>query len=161
MLVTNLNIAAAPSPQFAGENIGAGATTSESFVLTIDGSLAAEKAQHVIVLYNIGVNDFQSATEAQWIANVETVADAIHVRWPAALFYMMRPWKRGFNATADVYASRIDQIVAARTFVRLGPDERIWLKGADDGATMTTDGIHYSAAGQAECAAQWKAVLGY
>jgi len=42
----------------------------------------------------------------------------------------------------------------------LGHDERVWLEGGDDGATMTTDGRHYSAAGQAECAAQWRSVIG-
>jgi hypothetical protein len=40
-------------------------------------------------------------------------------------------------------------------------DERVWLEGGDDGATMTTDGVHYSSAGQTACAAAWQTVLGY
>ena len=33
------------------------------------------------------------------------------------------------------------------------------LEGGDDGATMTSDGIHYSAAGLAEVIAQWSAII--
>lgn len=160
-LVSNLNVAAAPSPQFGGDNPAQAATTAAFWAANIGATLATEKDNHVIVLYNIGVNDFGSGVEAQWIADVLTVADAVKARWPDAVFYIMRPWKRGFNTTADTYAGWIDQIVAARTFIILGPDERVWLKGSDDGATITTDGIHYSAAGETECAVQWQTVLGF
>ena len=164
-LVATINGLAAPSPQYSGDNIGAGATTAGFWATNIDTRLAldphADKDNHVIVPYSIGVNDFGTATEAQWIADVETVADVVHARWPAALFYISRPWKRGFDATADTYAGWIATILAARSFCRSGDDERVWLKGSDDGATNTTDGVHYSAAGQIEKAAQMKALLGY
>lgn len=123
--------------------------------------LAAERSNHTAVLFNLGVNDFGAATEAGWKADVQYIAAAVHARWPQALFYLMRPWKQGHNATADTYAGWIADIVAGCSYCRSGPDERSWLKGADDGATNTTDGIHYSAAGQAAAAAQWKTTLGY
>lgn len=112
-------------------------------------------------MYNIGVNDFVAGTHAQWVADVEYVADAVHARWPAAIFYITKPWKSGFDSTADTYAGWVDEIVAARTFARVGDDERVWLKGADNGATNTTDGIHYSAAGETAAVTAKKTVLGY
>lgn len=160
-LVSAFNTAAAPSPQFGGDNIGVGASTAAFWATFISTALSTQPDNHVIIPFNIGVNDFGSAIEADWIADVLTVIDACHARWPALNFYLMRPWKRGFNATADTFAGWIDTIVAARTFAHLGPDERVWLKSADDGATMTTDGIHYSVAGEAECAVQWQTVLGF
>ncbi len=165
-LTTNLNAAASPSPEFASDNIGVGATTAGFWATQLATELAknarADKDNHAIALYNIGVNDFGFGSESQWIADVETVCDAIHTRWPACQVYLMRPWKRTFNATADTFAGRIDTVVAARSsFVHLGPDERVWLKSSDDGAANTTDGIHYSATGQTECAAAWKTALGF
>ena len=77
------------------------------------------------------------------------------------LVYITKPWKRGFDSTADTYAGWVDEVIAARPFARAGDDERVWLKGADDGATNTTDGIHYNTAGETAKAAQMKTVLGY
>lgn len=143
------------------DNVGVNATGADFWSSNIVAALASQSSNHVIVLYNIGVNDFGLVTEADWIADVEAAADACKTRWPACLFYIMRPWKQGFDANADTFAGYIDTIIAARSFCRLGPDERSWLKGGDNGATNTVDGIHYSAAGQTACAAQWKTVLGY
>jgi hypothetical protein len=66
-----------------------------------------------------------------------------------------------FFLQADEFAGWIDTLIVARAYVRAGPDERVWLKGQDDGATNTTDGVHYSAAGQTACAGKWRALLGY
>jgi len=35
------------------------------------------------------------------------------------------------------------------------------LSGGDDGATYTSDGVHYSNAAQTVCAAQWMTAMGY
>lgn len=116
------------------------------------------------MLLNLGVNDILTGlpTEATWIANYQTILDAIHTKWPAVRVGLMLPWLRGYDADSDTVAARIATVQASRsTFTFIGPDERVWLKGADNGTTMTTDGIHYSTAGKAECAAQWKTALGY
>lgn len=164
-LIAAINALTDPSPHFNGDNIAAAASGAAFWAANLDLRLAlnphADKDNHTICLFNIGVNDFGNVAEAAWIANVETVADSLRGRWPALLFYIMRPWKRNFDAMADTFAGWIAQIVASRSFCKLGPDERLWLKGADDGATMTVDGVHYSAAGEAECAAQWLTVLGF
>lgn len=160
-LVSQINAITTPSPVFALDNVASGASDAEDWADNIATVLAGITTNHTIILYNIGVNDFGIATEAPWIADVQAVADAVHARFPSAIFYIMRPWKQGFDATADTYAGWIDTVKASRSFIELGPDERVWLKSGDDGATNTTDGIHYSAAGQVACAAAWKTVLGY
>jgi hypothetical protein len=160
-LVANINAVTSPSPVFSGDNVAVGAVGADDVASSIAATLAAQPNNHTIICYNIGVNDFGVATEAAWIADVQAVADAIHTRWPAAVFYVMRPWKAGFDSTADTYAGWIDTIAASRTFIELGPDERVWLKGGDNGATNTMDGIHYSAAGQTACAAAWQTTLGF
>lgn len=115
-----------------------------------------------IVLINFGANDV-SVLPAQgtWIANYRTIINGgILSKWPDARVYLMRPWRRNFDSACDSLATWIGEIVLAQpaqTF--LGPDERVWLKGDDNGATETTDGIHYSAAGEVTCASEWLEVL--
>lgn len=97
-----------------------------------------------------------------WKANYQAIIDTIHARWPSVLIYLTRPWRSTGGTHWDDIAGYIDDLVAANpTFVFVGDDERVWVKGADNGATMTTDGVHYSAAGEAEAVLQKKAVLGY
>lgn len=119
------------------------------------------------VLMNWGANDCKNLpAAATWQAEVLAMIDAASAAWPGVKVYLMRPWRRDYygedvSAELDTIAGWIDAVVAARPGVAfLGPDERVWLKGADNGATMTTDGTHYSAAGQIECAAQWYALIG-
>lgn len=93
---------------------------------------------------------------------LEYVLDALHVKYQNALIYVAMPWKRSCGGDCTDWKTRIGNVVAARSaWARLGHDENIWLEGGDDGATMTTDGVHYSAAGVIECANQWKTVLGF
>jgi len=134
-------------------------------------------AQYAIpaVLINYGVNDIYYPTgygglpsgianldQTQWKANLTAMLDAIHAKWPAAAVYVTRPWVRGFDSDCNTLAGWISDVVATRaTFAAVGDDERVWLKGADNGATMTSDGLHYSVAGNTEKAAQMKTLLGY
>jgi len=114
------------------------------------------------VTLNWGVNGTdQTADEATWTANYLAIIDKVHAKAPNALVYLMRPWMVGYDARAAVLHGWIDTIVAARAFTRVGPDEAVWVKGSDNGATMTLDGVHYSAAGNTEAAIQWQTVLGY
>lgn len=134
---------------------------------TIDATLAAmpiTPEPPPYVLLNWGRNDDCCATAdggAEWRARYLAVLDKIHAKWPAAKVYLMYPWSRGLDAFAASLHGYIDMVIGSRAFAFAGPDEAVWLKGADNGATMTYDGVHYSAAGDAECAAQWLTVLGY
>jgi lysophospholipase L1-like esterase len=119
-------------------------------------------SNHVFI--NLGVNDWVSGlpNETTWKANYQTIIDAVHAKFADAKIYIVKPWSRNHNSDAVTVAGWIDDIIAANSgVVFAGHDESGWLKGADDGATMTSDGVHYSTAGNAECISQWETVLGF
>lgn len=114
------------------------------------------------VLINLGVNDMTGGlpAEATWKADYTTVIHTIHSVMPDSPVYLMRPWKQGYDADAATLNTWIADLVAADpTYVHTGPDEAVWLKGSDNGATNTSDGIHYSTAGKAACVTAWDAVI--
>lgn len=129
----------------------------------VDANLAAAPYAATIVLLNAGSNDAAPGTiEATFKTEYQNIIDAYHTKWPTALIYCAKPWKRGYGAYCDTMSTWIDDLIAANPGVCFaGHDERVWMEGGDDGATMTYDGTHYSDAGQLECASQWQAVLGY
>jgi lysophospholipase L1-like esterase len=146
--------------------LGRAGATVASMKALVDGDLLymPKTPAPDYLLFNLGVNDIGAGlpAEAVWEANVLYIIDAFRVRYPNVKVYLMRPWYRAHLAEANTLAGWIDVIVAARPGIAfVGPDERVWMAGNDDGATMTTDGTHYSAAGNAECARQWQTVLGY
>lgn len=120
-----------------------------------------------IFLINLGANDVGGALdEATWKANYQYIIDAILAKWPYAKIYIAKPWRRGYATECNTLAGWIDNLITSNAItypgqVFLGHDEQGWLEGGDNGATMTTDGIHYSTAGHAECASQWLTILGY
>jgi len=146
---------------------GKGGETLYGAMTRVPAVLAAMPAtpEPIAVWLQWGTNEMTwsgMGTDAVWQGYYYTVLDAIHAKWPNALCYISRPWAQGEDADADTLAARIATVVAARsTFARLGDDERVWLKGADNGATNTTDGVHYSTAGHAACAAAKQTVMGY
>lgn len=142
-----------------------GGATAASIKAGIDANIALHASvtglTRSVFLVNIGANDM-GATESQWKADYQYIIDALVAKWPDAEIFLAKPWRRGYATECTALAGWIDALVAANpTTCFLGHDERVWLEGGNDGTTMTTDGIHYSAAGQAECANQWKTILGY
>lgn len=131
----------------------------------VDADVAARTEKFLnALLFNLGAAEMAGTMPAQatWEADVGYILDAFHAKYPAIQVYVAKPWRRDQDADADTLAGWIDNVVAARAgWANVGHDERVWLKGADNGATMTYDGVHYSAAGNTECTAQWKAILGY
>lgn len=116
---------------------------------------------YTTALLNWGVNDAPT-DETTWKTDYLDILDKVHAKAPNAKVYLMRPWMVGWDARAAVVHGWIDDLVAARpTFAHVGPDESVWLKGSDNGAANTVDGVHYSAIGNTLCAAQWQTVLGY
>lgn len=114
------------------------------------------------VLINLGVNESilgMVPTQLQWTTDYLALIDLVRSSWPTAPIYIMQWWAAGHNADADTMDAWIPAIVAARPNCFLGPDERIWSKGADNGATMTYDGTHQSVAGHLFEAVTWKALL--
>ena len=117
----------------------------------------------VSVLCNWGANDVNVLpAEATWKANYLAIIDAIVAKWPQAKVRLSRPWRRNYGSQCNTIAGWIADIVAARPGVAsIGDDERAWLEHGDDGATRTSDGIHYNDAGNPEKAAQALATMGY
>jgi lysophospholipase L1-like esterase len=113
-------------------------------------------------LINLGVNSIQDQTETPTKTFYQYIIDAINTKWPLCKIYITKPWARGSDSYADTLAGWIDDLITANPGVAyLADDERGWYKGADNGATMTSDGIHPSAAGNAEKINQMVTVLGY
>lgn len=144
--------------------IARGGYTVAGMKALVDADLAATTPSTTVgrIAFNLGANETNSMpTQAQWLADTRYVLDAFATKWPGVQVYLMRPWVRGHLSDCNTLAGWIDQVVSSRAFAHLGPDERIWLEGGDDGATMTADGIHYSAAGHVEAARQWALALGH
>lgn len=133
----------------------------------IDASLAAYTGKPVSnVLFNLGSNDAAgiptNPTQAEWEADIGYILDAMRVKWPSVKVYMMRPWRRNYNANCDTMAGWIDNVISTRaTWAILGPDERVFLENGDNGVTYTVEGVHPNPAGYALTAAQWQTALGY
>lgn len=140
-------------------------TTSGATVASYRADLAARLALSTVsprfILANFGANDVAALpAEATWEADYLAVIDGFVAKWPTAKFVITRPWRRGYATECNTLATRIDHIVAARPDVAfVGDDERVWLEGGDNGATMTIDGTHYSAAGDAEKPRRSRAAL--
>ena len=134
----------------------------DAFMLEHAGKASATGDKFVFFI-NVGANDVSGViVEATWKTNYHYIIDAILTEYPTGKIYITKPWRRGYAASCNTLAGWIDDVVALYSGnVLVGDDERVWLENGDDGATMTTDGIHYSTAGQTEKAAQMKTVLGY
>lgn len=117
------------------------------------------------VLFNLGTNDFGSwgtgGFPEQWEARLGAVLDAIHAKWASAIVYVAIPAAKSASAgaVAGVAAAIGRQVAARALYCRIGHDERSWLEGGDDFATMTSDGTHYSVAGARELATIWHGLL--
>lgn len=142
-----------------------GGATVDFLADNIDANIALHdnnlEVERKVFLVNIGAND-QTPLRAAWKEDCQYVVDALVNKWPTAEIYLAKPWHRTYEAAMDSIATWIDEIVVANpTSCHVGHDERDWLEGGDNGATMSSDGVHYTTAGQAECARQWKTILGY
>lgn len=114
---------------------------------------------------NWGANDLSVAlpSQASWQNNYIAMIDLVHAKWPNARIWITRPWRRNKDADSATLHTWIDNVVAARSaYTFVGDDEAVWLKGSDDGATNTSDGVHYSVpAGLIAKSAASKAAMGY
>lgn len=131
----------------------------------VDAWIAASTVAPEWALVNIGVNDMSAPATAQaaYEADLAYVLDAVNAAWPSCRVRLSYVWKRGSDADANTMAGWIDNVLASRSaWAEVGDDERVWLKGSDDGATMTSDGVHYSVpTGQNEKAARMLTAMGY
>jgi hypothetical protein len=115
------------------------------------------------VLISLGGNDVLALpAEATFKANYQAIISKLVAKWPNIKIYLTKPWRRTYGAECLTVAGWVDYIVSQNPgVVFVGHDENVWMEGGDDGATMSSDGTHYSAAGNAEVINQWKTALGY
>lgn len=127
----------------------------------VDAQLAAATYTPLYVLANLGANDVVAMpVEATWKSDYQYIFDAIKTKWPYIKIYVMRPWRRNYNAECDTLAGWISDLVTANPgVVFLGPDERIFIENGDDGATYSSDGIHPNTAGYKLTGIEWANVL--
>jgi len=142
--------------------------TAGDMLAVIDARLAAYPSYTfppTRIFVNFGANDCKSAGAiAAYEANMESLVDKLHAKWPNALIYLTRAWRRGYDMSIfDGFDTNIDNIIAdGRTaYCFLGDDERVWLENGDDGATYTTDGVHYTLGARPVKAAALKAAMGF
>ena len=117
-------------------------------------------------LIDIGINERNSPNAANFEMNLAYAIDQIHARWPNCRILVMKIWARGYDSFADTYATSVDNVLSTRSAFASSPpglDERIWLKGADNGASETDAiGLHPNVAvGYPLMAAAWRAAMGY
>jgi lysophospholipase L1-like esterase len=113
------------------------------------------------IMVSAGANNM-SGNLAGLTTDFGAIADALRGVYSTVLVYFSIPWVRNFDAQADVAAQAITDACSTRVgWCFAGTDERVLLKGSDNGSTNTADGVHPSAAGSAALAASWKAILGY
>lgn len=126
----------------------------------IDSDLSMAYGNATYALINMGANNVENPLDVNYSSDYGYVLDAIHAKWPACKIYCMRIWRRS-TSNLTLQANAVASVVSARpSFCFLGPDERVFLENADNGATYTTDGIHPNHAGHLLTAAQWRTVLG-
>jgi lysophospholipase L1-like esterase len=121
---------------------------------------------HYITI-NLGINDTAGALPIngdQWKADYGALLDLLHAKWPDAKIGLMRVGKRTVDANVITAITSMDdvwipQLIAARPYCFLGPDERVFLEAGDDYASLTVEGVHPNHAGHVETANQWYAAI--
>lgn len=148
---------------FIGVNASNGITTADSKA-QIDAFLASvtDSDGAKVVLINLGTNDLPgiragTITQAAWVSDMGYILDAVHVKWPSALAYLMRVYRSDYTAEQDeLDDTYIPAVLATRgAFAFVGPDERTFLPG------NVTDTTHPNETGYALTAAEWQTAMGY
>lgn len=116
------------------------------------------------VLVNISINDLLTDT-ATFTANLGAIADAFHRKWSRAKVGFALVWSTGGQDNLTELTALNNAIVAVALarmpWAFVGPDERAFLPGGDNGATNTTDGVHPNRTGYTLTATAWQAAMGY
>jgi lysophospholipase L1-like esterase len=123
---------------------------------------ASMPASPAVVVINVGANDTDTVGDGvAWKASYLTLVNDVHTTFPSTTIYLTKIWKRNTAAAKVIMDAKIDELLASYSWLTAGIDEGTILPGADDGATMTSDGLHYSIAGCTAVATAWKTMMGY
>lgn len=152
-----------------GTTVAQWSTTHAPAALSFASRFGVTAPQFVVT--TLGVNDLgfgasQSGSnplnETIWTTQYLSIIDQIRAQWPAVPIYIELPWKVGFDGwCADLHTWIVNDIVPARSGLHAGADEAIVLKGSDNGASETLDGVHPSTTGNAAIAAALQSATGH
>lgn len=143
---------------------GVSGATTATMKDYVDSNLAAVTGTAHTITINLGANDVGSMpVEATFKANLTSIIDSVRAKWSGVKVYVAHTWSRNELTDHNTLSTWKAAVVATYpSNVYLGMDERVWLENGDDGATYTTDGVHYNTTtGQVAAAAAWKTALGY
>lgn len=135
----------------------------EEFLATLTAGLPRINTTPGHALLDIGINDRAAMPPAaEWQADFAAILDALRAKWPEIQVWVMYPWARGADAQAATLHSWIDTVISTRSdWVHVAGDEAVWMKGSDDGATLTDDGVHPNEAGYEVMATVWLTGMGF
>lgn len=141
-----------------------GGGTSVTIEAQMNTQLASRAHVADYVLVNIGANDATAGTsEANFKTAYGSILDKCHTKWPDARMYCMLVWVRNYLSQCNSVNTWIAEVIAdgRSSWAFVGPDERVFLEGGDDGVTYTADGIHPNHAGYVLTAQEWQAAMGF
>lgn len=143
--------------------IATGGATVATLKSTIDASLASAIGTPDYILVNMGINDTNPivVVQATWQSNYGYILDAFRAKWPNARILVAYVWGIGRDSDCNTLAGWIDGVLATRPWASVGLDERVVLKGADNGASEMFDTVHPNHLGYTLVAAAWKTSMGY
>lgn len=141
-----------------------GGGTSVTIEAQMNTQLAARTHVADYVLVNIGANDATAGTsEANFKTAYGSILDKVHAKWSGAKVYCMLVWVRDYLSQCNSINTWIAAVIAdgRSSWAFVGPDERVFLEGGDDGVTYTADGIHPNHAGHVLTAQKWQEAIGF
>lgn len=146
-----------------GPRFGVPGYTTAQMKTYIDNNLASVTGTANNITINLGANDMTSMpTQSAFKASLTSIIDSLRAKWSGCKIYVARPWRQGHDTDANNLATWIGEVIATYgSNVYAGIDERVVVKGSDDGASETIDGIHYSQAEEPVIAAAWTTSMGY
>lgn len=169
LLVSDLNNEHRADPMYIVSNSPGNASRSGYTVAQTKSSIDSWISGYVydanklnVMLIDLGLNDCHTPLpdETQWKLDYQYIIDALKVKYPNAVFFLSKIWGVDRDANAATMAGWVDDLVAANpTYVFSGDDQQVWKKGADNGATMTSDGTHLSDAGEEEKSEQMETLI--
>lgn len=144
-------------------DLASGGATVASRKASIDADLALRTQTFKAVLINLGANDVGSMpAQATFETNLAYILDALHAKWPNARILVASSWRRGFDSESATLKSWEANVLATRgPWAVAGPDEAVFIKQADDGASCTSDGTHWNSTCYQAEALEWAQDLGY
>ena len=117
------------------------------------------------VLMNFGYADMLGATPNQttFQNNYLAMVDAVVAKWFNAEIYIDYPWGVLADGNYAAVKGYLQNVIGSRSMCHAGVDQGVTLKGGDNGATYTQDGVHFNsnAAGKTAYAAAMQAAMGY